>query len=56
MPRTVCPVRTFADTSEFIAARAKLTTRAVDWAVQALSWDDTTVAALARHLGGTVTP
>jgi transposase len=28
-----------------------LTTRAVDWATSALSWDDTTVSALARQLG-----
>ena len=28
-----------------------LTVRAVRWAVDALSWDDTTVSALARHLG-----
>jgi hypothetical protein len=27
------------------------TTRAVDWATGALSWDDTTVSALARQLG-----
>jgi hypothetical protein len=28
-----------------------LTVRAVRWAVDALSYDDTTVSALARHLG-----
>jgi transposase len=28
-----------------------LTSRAVDWAISALSYDDTTVSALARHLG-----
>ncbi len=33
------------------APRAKLTRRAVTWATDALVWDDTTVAALARHLG-----
>ena len=31
--------------------RMALTVRAVRWAVDALSYDDTTVAALARHLG-----
>src|SRR5215211_7277622 len=32
-------------------ARTVLTTRAVAWATSALSYDDTTVSALARHLG-----
>ena len=31
--------------------RMVLTTRAVAWATGALSYDDTTVSALARHLG-----
>ena len=31
--------------------RAALTVRAVQWATDALSYDDTTVSALARHLG-----
>jgi len=46
-----CPVGTFSETHELIAARAALTSRAVSWATDALSHDDTTVSALARHLG-----
>jgi len=46
-----CPTGTFSETHELIAPRAKLTTRAVGWAVEALTHDDTTVSALARHLG-----
>ncbi len=34
-----------------LAPRAKLTARAVGWATDALAEDDTTVSALARHLG-----
>jgi len=34
-----------------VGPRAKLTGRAVGWAVDALAHDDTTVSALARHLG-----
>ena len=33
------------------APRAKLTARAISWATDALAHDDTTVSALARHLG-----
>ena len=46
-----CPVGTFSETHSLIAPRAKLTARAVGWATDALAHDDTTVAALARHLG-----
>jgi len=46
-----CPVRTFSETHAFLAPRAKLTARAIGWATDALEHDDTTVAALARHLG-----
>ena len=46
-----CPIGTFSETHDLARARAKLTGRAVAWAVRALSWDDTTVSALARHLG-----
>jgi transposase len=46
-----CPVATFSETHDLIAPRAKLTSRAVAWATDALTFDDTTVAALARHLG-----
>jgi transposase len=46
-----CSTTTFSETHDLVAARAKLTRRAVDWAINALRHDDTTVAALARHLG-----
>jgi transposase len=46
-----CPVVTFSEQHELIAPRAKLTSRAVAWATDALAHDDTTVSALARHLG-----
>ena len=50
-PELVCPTVTFSEQHPFVPARAKLTTRAVTWATDALEHDDTTVAALARHLG-----
>lgn len=46
-----CPVVTFSEQHELIAPRAKLTSRAIGWATDALAHDDTTVSALARHLG-----
>jgi len=46
-----CPMQTFSETHPLVAPRAKLTARAVGWAVDALTSDDTTVSALARHLG-----
>jgi transposase len=46
-----CPRQTFSEVHDQIPPRAKLTIRAVRWAVDALAHDDTTVAALARHLG-----
>jgi transposase len=46
-----CPVGTFSEQHELIAPRARLTRRAVRWATDALAHDDTTVSALARHLG-----
>jgi transposase len=46
-----CPVGTFSERHELIAPRARLTSRAVRWATDALAHDDTTVSALARHLG-----
>ena len=46
-----CPRGTFSEEHPFLAARAKLTARAVGWATDALAQDDTTVSALARHLG-----
>ncbi len=50
-PDPGCPVGTFSETHDLIDPRAKLTTRAITWATDALAHDDTTVAALARHLG-----
>lgn len=50
-PEPSCPVATFSEQHDFLPVRAKLTTRAVAWAVDALEHDDTTVSALARHLG-----
>lgn len=46
-----CPTTTFSETHNVAPPRAALTVRAVRWATDALSYDDTTVSALARHLG-----
>jgi transposase len=46
-----CPAGTFSQAHELAPPRMALTVRAVRWAVDALSYDDTTVSALARHLG-----
>src|SRR5215210_5501069 len=46
-----CPAVTFSERHDLAAPRAVLTSRAVSWAVDALTHDDTTVSALARHLG-----
>ncbi len=46
-----CPAGTFSEEHPYARRRAKLTARAVAWATDALSHDDTTVSALARHLG-----
>ena len=46
-----CPTVTFSERHPLIAPRAKLTSRAIGWATDALAHDDTTVSALARHLG-----
>ena len=46
-----CPRATWTEDHSFAAPRAKLTARAVAWAVDALRHDDTTVSAIARHLG-----
>jgi transposase len=45
-----CPRLTWTETHELIAPRAVVTSRAIAWAVDALTHDDTTVSALARHL------
>jgi transposase len=47
----LCPTTTFSETHGVASPRTVLTTRAVAWATSALSYDDTTVSALARHLG-----
>jgi transposase len=46
-----CPAGTFSEAHDVAPPRMALTTRAVAWATSALSYDDTTVSALARHLG-----
>lgn len=46
-----CPAGTFSEAHDVAPPRMVLTTRAVAWATSALSYDDTTVSALARHLG-----
>jgi transposase len=46
-----CPLSTFSEAHDVAPPRTVLTTRAVRWAVEALSDDDTTVSAVARHLG-----
>ncbi|MBO0879702.1 MAG: transposase family protein [Mycobacterium sp.] len=45
-----CAMQSWSETHELIAPRAVLTNRAIGWATDALAHDDTTVAALARHL------
>jgi transposase len=45
-----CPRLTWSEEHELLAPRAVLTSRAIDWATNALAHDDTTVSALARHL------
>ena len=46
-----CATTTFTEQHPVAPPRAVLTVRAVRWATDALSHDDTTVSALARHLG-----
>ena len=50
-PEPACLRSTWTEDHPYASARAKLTTRAVDWAIDALRHDDTTVSAIARHLG-----
>jgi transposase len=47
----MCATTTFSEGHDLAPPRAVLTTRAVEWAADALTHDDTTVSALARHLG-----
>ena len=51
MPRTRLPDGVFTERHDLVRPPAKLTTRAASWATDALTLDDTTVSALARHLG-----
>jgi len=46
-----CPVGVYTERHDLVPPRAKVTTRAAAWATDALTLDDTTVSALARHLG-----
>jgi len=46
-----CPVATWTEDHAYSPKRSKLTTRATEWATDALRHDDTTVSAIARHLG-----
>jgi len=46
-----CPTGVWSEEHPALPSRAKLTTRAVDWATQTLPWDDSTVSALVRQLG-----
>ncbi len=50
-PEPACPVRTWTEEHPYAPARSKLTARATRWAVDGLRHDDTTVSAIARHLG-----
>jgi len=46
-----CTTGTFSETHPVARCRAKLTARAISWATDALAHDDTTVPAVAWHLG-----
>jgi transposase len=50
-PEPTCARRTWTEDQPYATPRAKLTVRATSWAVDALRHDDTTVSAIARHLG-----
>jgi transposase len=50
-----CSKGVFTERHDLAPPRAKLTGRAARWATDALTFDDTTVSALARHLGWTGT-
>jgi transposase len=50
-PEPACGKKTFSEVHGFAAPRMKLSSRAVSWATDALERDDTSVSALARHLG-----
>lgn len=46
-----CPTGIWSEEHPALPTRARLSTRAVEWAVQTPRWDDSTVSALARQLG-----
>lgn len=50
-PEPSCGRSTWTEEHPYAPARAKLTSRATTWALDALRHDDTTVSAIARHLG-----
>lgn len=50
-PEQACDRQTWTEDHVFARPRAKLTARATDWAVDALRHDDTTISAIARHVG-----
>jgi transposase len=50
-PEPSCRRGTWTEEHDFAPPRAKLTSRAVEWAVSLLRLDDTTVSAIARRLG-----
>jgi transposase len=47
----LCPTTTFTESHDLAPPRMVLTSRAIAWATNALSHNDTTVSALARQLG-----
>jgi hypothetical protein len=51
LPRTSCRRGIWTEEHDFAPPRAKLTSRAVEWAVSLPRLDDTTVSAIARRLG-----
>jgi len=50
-PEPACARRTWTEVQPYATPCAKLTARATSWAVDPLRHDDTTVSAIARHLG-----
>jgi transposase len=47
----LCPTTTFTESHDLAPPRMVLTSRAIAWATNALTYNDTTVSALARQLG-----
>lgn len=46
-----CPTGVWSEQHPALPVRAKLTTRAVTWAIQTPRWDDSTVSAFASQVG-----